>query len=46
MFREQAFVVHACHGHRYWPSRVPLSGQKQKWGGSKGGPPVLAGTRE
>ena len=23
---EQAVVVHACHGHRYQPSLVPLSG--------------------
>ena len=26
-------VVHACHGHRYWPLSVPLSGTGKKRGG-------------
>ena len=41
-------MVHACHGHRYRPSQVPLSRteQKKEGGGSNGGPPALAGTRE
>ena len=30
---EQTVVAHACHGYRYWPSRVSLSGR----GGKKGG---------
>ena len=39
--------MHACHGHRYWPLPVSLSGTgKRKGGGSKGGPAALAGTRE
>ena len=25
-------VAHACHGHRYRPSSVPLSGTGKKWG--------------
>ena len=25
---EQAVVAHACHGHRYRPSLVPLSGTR------------------
>ena len=25
-YSEQAVVVHACHGHRYWHLPVPLSG--------------------
>ena len=29
---EQAVVAHACHGHRYWPSLVPLSGTVKKKG--------------
>ena len=35
---EQAVVAHACHGHGYRPSPVPLSGTKKKGGGggSKG----------
>ena len=41
---EQTAVAHACHGHRYPP--FPLSGTRKKRGGSKGGPPALAGTRE
>ena len=36
VFKEQAVVVHACHGHRYWPSRVPLSGQKKSGKGVRG----------
>ena len=41
------FNVHACHGHRYRPSLVPLSGTGKKKGeGSKGGLPALVGTRE
>ena len=32
---EQAVVAHACHGHRYGPSLVPLSGTGKKRG-SKG----------
>ena len=44
---EQAVIAHACHGHRYRPSLVPLSVPKKKGGvGTKGGPPALAGTRE
>ena len=44
---EQTVVAHDCHGHRYLPSPVPLSGTGEKReGGSKGGPPALAGTRE
>ena len=49
--------MHACHGHMYRPSPVPLSGTGKKggrekggWaktgGGSKGAPPALAATRE
>ena len=30
---EQTVVAHACHGYRYWPSRVSVSGR----GGKKGG---------
>ena len=40
---EQAVVAHACHGHRY---RFLCPGQGKKGGGSKGGRPALAGTRE
>ena len=29
---EQAVVAHACHGHRYRPLPVPLSGTGQKRG--------------
>ena len=44
---EQTVVAHACHGYRYWPSLVPLSGTgKKKGAGSKGGLPALVGTRE
>ena len=42
-------MAHACLGHRYWPSRVPLSGTGKKGEGVRGGgggPPALAGTRE
>ena len=39
---KQAVVAHACHGHRYRPSPVPLFGTRRK----KGGPPALEGTRE
>ena len=38
--------MHACHGHRYWPSLVSLSGTGQKGGGGGGCKPALAGTRE
>ena len=38
-------MAHACHGHMYRPSLVPVSGTGKK-GGSKGGPPALAGTRK
>ena len=39
---EQAVVAHACHGHRFL-----CPGQEKKRGRrSKGGPSVLAGTRE
>ena len=44
--QRKAVVVHTCHGYRCWPSPVPLSGTEKKEGGSKGGPPALAGTRE
>ena len=40
---EQAVVAHACHGHRYWPSLVPLSGTEKTpegWNGE--GLPALA----
>ena len=35
---EQAVVAHACHGHRYQSSPVPLSGteRKKKRGGGEG----------
>ena len=39
VFNEQAVVAHACHGHRYRPSPVHLSGtgiKKRGGGGSKG----------
>ena len=39
--------MHACHGHRYRPSPVPLRQEKEEengWGG--GGGPALVGTRE
>ena len=36
MFNVHIVVVHACHGHRYRPSPVPLSGTGKKGGGSKG----------
>ena len=45
-------MVHACHGHRYQPSVVPLSrtGKKKVGGGVgegvSGGPPALACTRQ
>ena len=29
---EQTVVAHACHGYRYWPSRVSLSGTGKKKG--------------
>ena len=39
---EQAVIAHACHGHRYRPSPVPLSGTGKimgggGWGGGGGG---------
>ena len=35
---EQAVVAHACHGHKYRPSPVPLSGTGKKRGeGVRGG---------
>ena len=44
---EPVRITCACHGHRYGPSPVPLSGTgKKKGGGSKGGPLALVGTRE
>ena len=45
-YSEQAVVAHTCHGHKYRPLPVPLCGTGKKGGGTKGGPPALAGTRE
>ena len=33
----QAAVALACHGNRYWPSPVPLSGTGEKKSGGGGG---------
>ena len=44
--QSKLFVAHDCHGHRYQPSPVPLSGTGGKKGEvSKRRPPVLAVTR-
>ena len=43
-FRAQAVVAQACHGHRYQPLSVPLSGTgKKEGGGSKGGTTCTGG---
>ena len=34
---EQAVVAHACHGHMYRPSSVPLFGRENIGGGGGGG---------
>ena len=41
---DQAVVAHACHGHRYRPSTVPLTGKGKKKGG--GGVRGYKGVRE
>ena len=33
---EQAVVAHTCHGHRYWPSPIALSGTGKEKGGGGG----------
>ena len=44
--QKTAVVAHACHGHRYRPSPIPLSGTEKKGEGVMGGPSALAGTRD
>ena len=46
MYSEQALVAHACHGHRYRLSPVPLSGTgKKKRGREKGGAACTGGCK-